>query len=318
MLGRSTEWITSNSATASFALLDCSGPIRCNSTPGQARHQRRPFRLALPARGFRRTRAARASITGEMAVASNVFDTAISVTDARSRRASLHARAMSCSTWTRPFGKDLVSGVVISLASCPDFGRKFYGISSNFTKFGKGFLKPSLLPSVWGARMSGVTSTAIRVTKLKKLLGIRARLAMVAVMLVAPLMLSASRSWKTRAPGGIGAMASEEYANITHHSAESPARGNLLRRDDAEIRRLYPRLQRHRAQLRSPARQPAGQPARDPQHHAREQGRRGAIATLNVQVGLNIGDRDYFRKAQETRDFVFSDYCSARPTTGRS
>src|SRR5215217_7852395 len=52
-----------------------------------------------------------------MAAASNVFDTAISVTDARSRRASLHARAMSCSTWARPFGKDLVSGVVISLAS---------------------------------------------------------------------------------------------------------------------------------------------------------------------------------------------------------
>ena len=31
-------------------------------------------------------------------------------------------------------------------------------------------------------------------------------------------------------------------------------------------------------------------------------------STLNIQVGLNIGDRDYFRKAQETRDFVFSDY----------
>jgi diguanylate cyclase (GGDEF)-like protein len=31
-------------------------------------------------------------------------------------------------------------------------------------------------------------------------------------------------------------------------------------------------------------------------------------STLNIQVGLNIGDRDYFRKAQETRNFVFSDY----------
>src|SRR3989442_741411 len=31
-------------------------------------------------------------------------------------------------------------------------------------------------------------------------------------------------------------------------------------------------------------------------------------STLNMQVGLNIGDRDYFRKAQQTRGFVFSDY----------
>jgi len=31
------------------------------------------------------------------------------------------------------------------------FTRKFYGISSNFTKFGKGFLNPSLYLAVWGA-----------------------------------------------------------------------------------------------------------------------------------------------------------------------
>ena len=29
---------------------------------------------------------------------------------------------------------------------------------------------------------------------------------------------------------------------------------------------------------------------------------------LNIHVGLDLGDRDYFRKARETRDFVFSDY----------
>ncbi len=32
-LRRSTEWMASNSATASFALLDCSGPIRCSDSP---------------------------------------------------------------------------------------------------------------------------------------------------------------------------------------------------------------------------------------------------------------------------------------------
>ena len=36
---------TSNSATASFALLDCSGPIRCSSMSGNSLLQRRPFAL---------------------------------------------------------------------------------------------------------------------------------------------------------------------------------------------------------------------------------------------------------------------------------
>ena len=34
ILGRSTLWMASKRATASRVLLDCSGPIRCNSRPG--------------------------------------------------------------------------------------------------------------------------------------------------------------------------------------------------------------------------------------------------------------------------------------------
>src|ERR1044072_1985847 len=99
-----------------------------------------------------------------------------------------------------------------------DFGRKFYGISSNFTKFGKGFLKPSsYLPAL--GRMSGVTFNRKRI-KLKKLLGIRARLAVLALMLVAPLMLERVRSLDETRTRQIVA-ASEEYANIAHHSAET-------------------------------------------------------------------------------------------------
>ncbi len=123
--------------------------------------------------------------------------------------------------------------------------------------------------------MSGVTFNRKRV-KLKKLLGIRARLAMLAVLLVAPLMFERVRSLEDTRAKQI-ATASEEYAEYHPSQRRDPARGDLLRRDDAEIRRLYPRGQRHRAQLRNPARQPARQPALDPQHHAREQGRRGAV-----------------------------------------
>src|ERR1700736_5443324 len=67
-----------------------------------------------------------ASITGEIAPASNVFDTAISVTDARSRRACLQARAISCSTAARPLGECGVSGVVVWCAMS-SAGRKFTG-----------------------------------------------------------------------------------------------------------------------------------------------------------------------------------------------
>ena len=67
--------------------------------------------------------------------------------------------------------------------------------------------------------MSGVTFNRNRV-KLKKLLGIRARLAMLAVMLVAPLMLERVRSLEDTRARQI-ALAAEEYASITLHTAET-------------------------------------------------------------------------------------------------
>src|ERR1043165_2676324 len=97
-----------------------------------------------------------------------------------------------------------------------DFGRKFYGISSNFTKFGKGFLKPSSYLPALGGRMSGVTFNRKRI-KLKKLLGIRARLAVLALMLVAPLMLERVRSLEETRSKQMAA-ASEEFANLTRNS----------------------------------------------------------------------------------------------------
>ena len=65
----------------------------------------------------------------------------------------------------------------------------------NFTKFGKGFLNPSSYLGPWGRglKMSRVAFSRKRV-RLKKLLGIRARLALLALMLVAPLMVERVRS----------------------------------------------------------------------------------------------------------------------------
>src|SRR5260370_38087537 len=71
--------------------------------------------------------------------------------------------------------------------------------------------------------MSGVTFNRNRV-KLKKLLGIRARLALLAVILVAPLMLERARSLEGTRAKQIAA-ASEEFTNITQQSADTQREG---------------------------------------------------------------------------------------------
>jgi diguanylate cyclase (GGDEF)-like protein len=158
--------------------------------------------------------------------------------------------------------------------------------------------------------MSGVTFNRNRV-KLKKLLGIRARLAMLAVMLVAPLMLERVRSLENTRARQI-TIASEEYANITHHSAETQreviSSVETMLKSAAYIR-ASGGIGRSCEILRASL--PANLPwIRSIMLVSKE----GVVqcSTLNAQVGLNIGDRDYFRKAQEARDFVFSDYLFGR------
>ena len=156
-----------------------------------------------------------------------------------------------------------------------DFGRKFYGISSNFTKFGKGFLNPSLyLPRCGGQDVwryfqpqSGQTQEASG----------NPRAACHAGRDAGGALDAGARPLARRHPRQADRAGFGRIRQYHPPQRRDPARGDLLRRDDAEIGRLYPRLQRHRAQLRNPARQPARQPALDPQHHAREQGRRGAV-----------------------------------------
>ncbi|MEH2623574.1 diguanylate cyclase (GGDEF)-like protein [Bradyrhizobium sp. AZCC 1719] len=158
--------------------------------------------------------------------------------------------------------------------------------------------------------MAGVTFKRNRV-KLKKLLGIRARLALLAVMLVAPLMLERVRSLEDARAKQI-AMASEEYANITLHTAETQrevvSSVEAMLKSAAYIR-ASSGIGRSCEILRASL--PTNLPwIRSIMIVSKE----GVVqcSTLNMLVGLNIGDRDYFRKAQQTRDFVFSDYLFAR------
>src|SRR5260370_33573013 len=70
-----------------------------------------------------------------------------------------------------------------------------------------------------GAKMSHVSFNRKRV-KLKRLLGIRARLALLALMLVAPLMLERARSLEDARSKQI-ALANQEFASLARHSADA-------------------------------------------------------------------------------------------------
>src|SRR6267142_5026943 len=191
-----------------------------------------------------------------------------------------------------------------------DSGRKFYGISSNFTKFGKGFLKPSLYVPMRGAWMSGVTFNRNRV-KLKKLLGIRARLALLAVILVAPLMLERVRALDDTRSRQI-AMAAEEYANITQHSADTQreviSSVETMLKSAAYIR-ASGGIGRSCEILRASL--PANLPwIRSIMFVSKD----GLVqcSTLNMQVGVDLSDREYLKQARETGGFVFSDFLFAK------
>lgn len=162
--------------------------------------------------------------------------------------------------------------------------------------------------------MSGVTFNRNRV-KLKKLLGIRARLALLAVILVAPLMLERARSLEDNRAKQIAA-ASEEFVNLTQHSADTQreviSSVETMLKSAAYIR-ASGGIARSCEILRASL--PTNLPwIRSIMIVSRD----GLVqcSTLNMQVGLNIGDREYFRKAQETRGFVFSDYLFGK-TNGR-
>lgn len=160
--------------------------------------------------------------------------------------------------------------------------------------------------------MSRVTFSRKRV-KLKKLLGIRTRLALLALMLVAPLMMERVRSLEEIRTKQL-AQASEEIQHLVQHSADTQreiissvetilkstayirASGGIARSCDIMRDSLPSNLPWIRSVMIV--------------------GGDGRIqcSTANMYVGIDLGDRPYLVKARETRNFVFSDFILARPT----
>src|ERR1700704_2518169 len=92
--------------------------------------------------------------------------------------------------------------------------------SFEFYQIRERLLEAFSLPCMWGrgTTMSRIAFNRKRV-KLKKLLGIRARLALLALILVAPLMLERIRSLEDNRAKQV-AQASAEFANLAQHSAD--------------------------------------------------------------------------------------------------
>jgi diguanylate cyclase (GGDEF)-like protein len=150
--------------------------------------------------------------------------------------------------------------------------------------------------------------------KLKQLLGIRARLAVLALILVAPLMLERVRSLED-ARGKQVTLASHEFSNLAQHSADTQreviSSVETMLKSAAYIRASVGGVGRSCDILR------ASLPAELPWIRTLLiVGKDGRVqcSTNEIFVGVNLGDRAYFRKARESRGLVFSDFLFARLT----
>ena len=161
--------------------------------------------------------------------------------------------------------------------------------------------------------MSGVSFNRKR-AKLKRLLGIRARLALLALILVAPLMLERARSLENARAKQI-AQASQEFSNLAQHTADAQreviSSVETVLKSAAYIRASAGGVGRSCDILR------ASLPVNLPWIRALLiVGGDGRVqcSTNNIFVGVDLSDRAYLKKARESRDIVFSDFLFARLT----
>src|SRR6201987_2634089 len=161
--------------------------------------------------------------------------------------------------------------------------------------------------------MSHVNFNRKRV-KLKQLLGIRARLALLALILVAPLMLDRARSLENARAKQI-TLAASEFSNLAKHSANTEreviSSVETVLKSAAYIRASAGGVSKSCDILR------ASLPSNLPWiRNIMITGGDGRIqcATNNIYIGLDLSDRPYFQRAQASRDFVISDFLLARPT----
>jgi diguanylate cyclase (GGDEF)-like protein len=150
--------------------------------------------------------------------------------------------------------------------------------------------------------------------KLKKLLGIRARLALLALILVAPLMLDRARSLEDARTKQL-ALAAQEFSELAQHSADTQreviSSVETMLKSAAYIRGSAGGVSRSCDILR------ASLPVNLPWIRALLiVGGDGRVqcATQNSLVGLDLSKRAYLKQAREARDVVFSDFLFSMAT----
>ena len=151
-----------------------------------------------------------------------------------------------------------------------------------------------------------------KTAKLKQLLGVRARLALLALILVAPLMFERTRSLEDARSKQL-VLASAEFAGLAKQSAEAQreviSSVETVLKSAAYIRASAGGVSRSCDLLRASL--PANLPwIRNLLIVGKDD--RVQCATTNTLVGLDLSDRAYLKKARETRSLVFSDFLLAK------
>jgi diguanylate cyclase (GGDEF)-like protein len=143
---------------------------------------------------------------------------------------------------------------------------------------------------------------------LDKLLGIRARLALLALILVAPLMLERARSLEDARTKQI-ALAYSEFARLAKRSAQNQreviSSVETLLKSAAHIQASKEGSDPHCDILQ------ASLPVNPPWiRNLSIVGRDGRIkcSTVDTLVGLDLSDRAYLKRARQARDLIFSDF----------
>ncbi|HUN94658.1 MAG TPA: diguanylate cyclase [Bradyrhizobium sp.] len=150
--------------------------------------------------------------------------------------------------------------------------------------------------------------------KLKKLLGIRARLALLALIVVAPLMLDRARSLEDSRAKQI-AQATQEFSELAQHTADTQreviSSVETMLKSAAYIRASAGGVGRSCDIMRASV--PVNLPWISSLMIAGGDGH-VQCATRNELVGLDLSGRAYFKRARHGHDVVFSDFLFAIAT----
>ena len=150
--------------------------------------------------------------------------------------------------------------------------------------------------------------------KLKKLLGVRARLALLALIVVAPLMLDRARSLEDDRAKQI-AQATQEFSELAQHTADTQreviSSVVTMLKSAAYIRASAGGVGQSCDIMRASV--PVNLPWISSLMIAGGDGH-VQCATRNELVGLDLSGRAYFKKARQGHDVVFSDFLFAMAT----